>query len=524
MLKKNIYIDEFLPNCRNSPNRFRLKILVMLIGVFGLLQVSTANAARLKAGVAKINITNLEAGGLVNDSLYVKALVLENGPIRAVIITVDAVAIGGIGSIGDDYLEKVRSQIQNELNISKKNILVNASHLHGAGYHVCPDIAERTVRAVKTASQNMVPVNTGVGRGYEYMITENRRFRLKNGKEADIRHAYPMPPDEEVIGLSPEDYEIGILRLDKLNGETLAVVYNFAGHPYQGVPSQGATADFPGFASKIIEDNLSEGTIALFIQGFGGDISTVLYKDVNNPRDAEVLGNMLGLSTISALKEIKTTNNGDLKVVNEVIKLPRRTDFQERIEPMEAEVDGLLKSLRGTSLNFKTFLPLYIKYNLFEKFPSYYSHRYLHEKMTGNNSLEKLDAENRRNIDKYLKNLHAMDKLASLQANISLLKMHQKINEDAGEPTVDVEIQGVRIGDFVLVTFPGEVSVEVGLNIKEMSPFENTFVAGFTNGYIYYAPTVEQYNGGVQEDCDCFLAPEWQTIYEEKVSEILNSL
>src|SRR5690554_1232182 len=347
---------------------------------------------------------------------------------------------------------------------------------------------------------------------------------LKNGKEADIRHAYPMPPDEEVVAIGPVDTEIGILRLDKKNGETLAVIYNFAGHPYQEVPNKGATADFPGFASKIIEDNLNEGAIALFIQGFGGDISTVLYKDFNNPRDAETLGDMLGISAMSAIRNIETVKEGELKVINEVIKLPRRTDFQEKIDPMQAEVDRLLKSLRGTSLNFKTFFPLYIKYNLFEKYPSYYSHRYLHEKMTGNESLKNLDAANRRNMDKYLKNLYAMDKLARLQANISLLKMHQKMNEEADESTVDVEVQGMRIGDFILVTFPGEVSAQVGLNIKKMSPHKYTFPAGFTNGYIYYAPTVEQYDGGVQEDCDCFIAPEWQTIYEKKVSEILNNL
>ena len=93
------------------------------------------------------------------------------------------------------------------------------------------------------------------------------------------------------------------MRLDKKSGKTLAVVYNFACHPYQGIPNKGTTADFPGFASKVIEDNSSEGTIALFLQGCAGDISTVLYKDVNNPRDAEQLGNMLGLSTMQALKK-----------------------------------------------------------------------------------------------------------------------------------------------------------------------------------------------------------------------------
>ena len=53
-----------------------------------------------------------------------------------------------------------------------------------------------------------------------------------------------------------------------------------------------------------------------------------------------------------------------------------------------------------------------------------------------------------------------------------------------------------------------------------------TYVSGVTNGYIYYTPTAKQLNniGGAQEDSDCFLAPEWQGIYEDKAVEIVNSL
>jgi hypothetical protein len=53
-----------------------------------------------------------------------------------------------------------------------------------------------------------------------------------------------------------------------------------------------------------------------------------------------------------------------------------------------------------------------------------------------------------------------------------------------------------------------------------------TFVAGYTNGYIYYAPTAEQLKnlGGAQEDSDCILAPEWQKLYEAKAAEILVAL
>lgn len=66
----------------------------------------------------------------------------------------------------------------------------------------------------------------------------------------------------------------------------------------------------------------------------------------------------------------------------------------------------------------------------------------------------------------------------------------------------------------------------MGLNIKQMSPHEQTFVAGCTNGYIYYAPTAEQLRnvGGAQEDSDCRLAPEWQRIYEEKANGIIQRL
>ena len=73
---------------------------------------------------------------------------------------------------------------------------------------------------------------------------------------------------------------------------------------------------------------------------------------------------------------------------------------------------------------------------------------------------------------------------------------------------------------------PGELTVQIGLNIKKASPHDLTFVAGYSNGYIYYAPTSEQLKnvGGAQEDSDCLLAPEWQKIYEFKVAEILAKL
>lgn len=473
---------------------------------------------QLWAGVGRADITRRDAGP-VNDPLYVKALVLRNGTTTAVIITVDAVAIGEIGWISNAYLPNVRARLQAELDIAPTNVLVNASHCHGK---VATDVEARTIEAVKEACNTMVPVTVGVGAGHEDRIMENRRLRLKNGKEADVRHAYALPPDEDIVGVGPVDPHIGILRLDRKNGRTLAVVYNFACHPIQGVPNGGNTADICGFASRLIEDTLGAGSMAFFLQGCAGDINPVWYKDVDHPRDAEPLGNMLGLSTMQALQNIQSGPNGVLNIISEHIALPR-ANLGARIDSLRVEQTTLLQSLKGTTLNLKTFLPLLVKYQLSTNFPAYYSHRYLHERTMGREDLTRHDEETRRSIGLYIENIHIMEELTRVQVNLDLLRKHHAQNEAAGTNTIDVEVLGMRIGDFVLVTFPGELPVQIGLTIRRLSPHRFTCIAGYTNGYIYYTPTAEQLRniGGAQEDSDCIVAPEWQLLFEEKVADLL---
>lgn len=482
----------------------------------------SSESAELKAGVAKVEITDRDAGP-ANDPLYAKALVLSQNGRIVVLLTVDAVAIGEIGPIGNDFLPSVRAKLKESLGVAPENVIVNASHCHGI---VRKDSDELAVSAVESAIKTLVPVKVGAGTGHEDRIMENRRMRLRDGTQTDVRHAYATAPNEEIAEVGPVDPEIGILRIDRMDGQPLAVVYEFACHPILGVPSGGNTADYPGFASRAIEETLGDGCLALFLQGCGGDINPIRYKAVDQPRDAEPLGNRLGLSVLKALRTIRTTADAKMQLVHDTIELPKAADFETRLAAMTQEREKLVGSLRGTSLNFETFLQLRSKYAFSPVYPSAPAALYLHEKATGKDDLVKLDERNRVDIAAYLDNVRTMERLTRLQTNMQLLRKNQEKNRASGRATIPAEVTGLKIGDFVLVTFPGELTVEIGLKIKSEAPLPNTFVAGYTNGYLYYTPTESQRlnTGHAQEDCDCLVAPEWRRIFEERVRSMLEKL
>lgn len=469
-----------------------------------------SEAGMLRAGVARSNITIRAPKAQIKDPLFARALVLEDGRTRLAIIAMDTTAIGArpisdgiLPDVSEAFLPRLRRRLQKELDIPAANVLVNASHTHPPGRLLCSDAeqVERTVDAVRRAVKSLTPVKVGAGVGHEDRITINRTLRLRNGKHWTIRHAYPSPPDDEVAGAGPVDTEIGILRIDRLNGRPLAVVYNFACHLLFADLRGRITADFPGIASRLIEDRLGHGAMALFLQGAAGDIVDVGFKDFSRPRDIEPLGVRLGLSTLQAWRRIRT-GAATLGVISETIKLPRRTDIPARIKSLQREQAALLESLRATSLNFETFRAL--------------------SRRTGKSTA--MNAFNQRQIYKYLKNIRAMERLVVIQEDLATLRKHQRINRESGARTIPAEVVGMRIGDGVLISAPIELLAEVGLRLKKASPYKPTLVAAFSNGYLHYGPPADYYDKGGYEVTECLLAPEWQPVYEAKAKRILRRL
>lgn len=484
--------------------------------------ISDVHGAQIQAGVGKVDITD-RAAGPVNDPLFAKVLVLKEGSTNIVLITIDAVAIGEIGRIKNNFLPNVRAKLQEELGIEPSSVVINASHCHGI---VRQDLEKLTVKAVREAWQRLTPVRVGTGAAQEKRISENRRLKMMDGSEVDMRRAYSLPRDEDVVVVGPIDPQIGLLRIDRLDGKPLAVLYNFACHPIMNPPSMGNSADFPGFASRLIEFSLGNDAMAFFVQGCGGDINPVRYKDVLRAPTAEPLGNMLGTSVLETLGKIELHADAVLKIVNESLSLPRAADYERRIAAIQAEQTKLVHTLKPTDINFKTFLPLFVQHKLSPDFPSFYSQGYLRDQQVGQDELARLDAGNRRQVEAYLENIQAMERLTRLNVNLALLKKHLAQSQSAGEAPLQVEMSALQIGEFRLLTFPGELTVEIGLDLKRRAPAPFTFVAGYTNGYIYYLPTETQRanSGYAQEDCDCLVAPDWRRIFDAKALELLKKL
>jgi hypothetical protein len=489
------------------------------------------SGTNLRAGTAKTDITIESSHAPIRDRLFVKALVLDDGQNKFVLITMDVTAIGArwisdgmLPDVSESFLPSVRERIQKQLGIPGEHVTVNASHTHPPGKMLCDDDAqiERTCDAVRRAFDNMVPVTVGAGVGHEDRITMNRTLRLKDGNHWTIRHANPCPPDEEVVDVGPHDPQIGILRVDRLDGRPLAVVYNFATHLLYGDTTGSITANFTGIASKLIEDTLGDA-IAFFVQGAAGDVIDITFKDFNQPRDIVPLGMTLGESVLKTVREIRTTC-GKINVIDRVLKLPLRTDIPERIAKLESQQTELLESLRGTSLNLDSFLPLYLRSAIDPEKPADYTHRYLQSAKIGSDQVVAMDALNRRLIDKYVRNIRAMERLTRIRENIDTLHKHQRLISEMKNTTVTAEVQGIRIGDFVLITAPIEVLTEVSLNIKKSSPHKHTFVAGFTNGYLHYGAPASYYDKGGYEVTECLLAPQWQAVFEGAVKEMLAQL
>jgi len=269
------------------------------------------------------------------------------------------------------------------------------------------------------------------------------------------------------------DAEVGVIRVDNSQGEMLAVLMNYSCHPvavhnYKNLIS----ADYPGYAMGVIEKIKEGRVIALHTTGAAGDINPQQMHDV---KYAEKFGNMVGGEALKIAESIETCPELTLNVVSEPVNLPVRTlpTVDELKKMIEEGKKNLAKRKQEGTLEYHQLMSTYIP-------------------------------------------------IEWAQEALEVVESGRTVEH------LEMEIQVVRMNDAVLVAMPGEIFVDIGLNIKKTSPYPYTFVIEMANGAIAYLPTRKAFEvGGYEPERAAtiygtyLLTPDTQNIIEEGVKRII---
>jgi neutral ceramidase len=290
--------------------------LAVLATFFALTMNSNVQAATLKAGVAKVDITpppgvpmwgyELRSGSGTLDPLFARILILEVGDTRVAFVTLD---LGR--SIGPASIDEIRKATLKSSGISYVSIM--ASHAHSGP--VVQDVylegrpawekaaIEKIERGIDQAHQQAIDARIGTGYGVAY-IGHNR---LKKNIDGSISF---FQSNETQIPTAPVDPTVSVVRIDASDGHPLAILINYACHPVIfGPDNRQYSADFPGVMTQTVEQAFEGRPIAFFLQGAPGDINP-FYAVVSLQEDPirwrDWAGKRLGQEAARVAKTIRT--------------------------------------------------------------------------------------------------------------------------------------------------------------------------------------------------------------------------
>ena len=235
-----------------------------------------ATAGALKAGAAKVEITP-DANAIpqpftsIHDLLYARAIYLDNGSDRALLLSAD------VGGISTTITDKVSGELSKALNIPVANILISATHDHNAifggprpsGPGVSQGAAAGVfqtklesglVQAAQQAHDRMQLARIGYGAGNLYL----------NANRDAIDEQSRLWSQEPNLDY-PSDKTLAVVKIESLSGELIAVYMNYAMHANSLFLEGMISGDFPGEAERYIERRYNDKTVALWTSGAAGD-------------------------------------------------------------------------------------------------------------------------------------------------------------------------------------------------------------------------------------------------------------
>jgi len=246
--------------------------LLALFCSFALNPVMAADSLQLQVGAAKVDLTPA-ADALppnylgINDPVYARAIVLDNGMTRAALVSLDA------GGIPTDLWREVAARVERELDIPVTQLLLGATHTHSVPRQSSPDYADKVVRSVREAAERLQPARMAWGTGVSYININRTLVDPVTGR-------WREGPNYE----GPSDKTVAVLAFDTLAGEPIAVYYNYAVHAVISGQLDQVSGDIPGASSRYLEQALGNESVALWSLGAAGDQNPIFFQQTYDLR------------------------------------------------------------------------------------------------------------------------------------------------------------------------------------------------------------------------------------------------
>lgn len=443
------------------------RILTLCLVLSAALPYFAAGADKmLRAGAAAVDITpkqfplNMPGGFSENpaasahDPLHARALVLDDGTTKLAMVVVDNLGVP------PDVLNESKAIASKSTGIPTERMLISSTHTHSgppsnAKEGPAPAVAYRQL-LVQGVADSIVQAHAAlrpaaVGAAAHPLADEvfNRRWFLKPGKmplnpfgKLDMVKMNPgTSPDVLDRPAGPTDPDLTVLSVQDANRRPLVLFANYSLHYVGGMPPGQISADYFGEFARLIPSRVrgGEGFVAMMSNGTSGDINNIPFFVTRPPREP------FEQIRIVAQKAADTAWLAQRKIEQ------HRSDV--RLGMIQREI--VLKYRRPTTEQVAE-----AKQVLAVKDP---------------------DAISR------------LPRLAQNYARNVVRAAERK------EETLAVTLQAILIGDLAVCGIPFETFVQIGLELKERSPFPKTMVVGLANGRHGYLPTPEQHRLGGYE-------------------------
>jgi neutral ceramidase len=440
--------------------------LAFLFAVGALSSQAQADAPPpLRAGAAAVEITptefplNMPGGFSANmaesahDPLHARALVLDDGQLTLAMVVVDSLGVS------PEVIEEAKSMASETTGIPIERMLVCSTHTHSAPSSnrttgPAPAVAYRKVilegiaESIIQAHEALRPAAVGAAAHPLPEEVFNRRWYLQPGKmppnpfgKLDLVKMNPGT-NPEVLDrpAGPTDPDITILSVQDDRRRPLALFANYSLHYVGGTPRGQVSADYFGEFARLMPSRLRAGDefVAMMSNGTSGDINNIPFLVTRPPREP------FEQVRIVARKAADTAWFAYRKIERHQPAVPlgmvqREVELEYR-RPTTEQIEEARAVLAITDDDEKAKLP---------RLAEHYARR----------------------------TLHAAER----------------------EGTLTVILQAVRIGELAVCGIPFETFAEIGLELKDRSPFPRTMIIGLANGRHGYLPTPEQHRLGGYE-------------------------